>query len=442
MEAHAGDLTGIALVVSVAVISGLVLTALRQPPLVGYVLAGVVLGPGGFGVISDDTSIERFADLGVLMLLFVLGMELSLRAFVATLRTALLCTAVQIAVALGIGFALAAAFGRSHEQALLLGFMTALSSTAVAVKVLDDIGELRTAVGQVAVGVLIAQDLAAVPMLIVIDALGGDGEVDIWLGFKVAVAVAIVAALIVFFSRRQRVTLPATAWLRGKRDLVPPAALAFCFTAAAVSGVAGLSPAYGAFVAGLVIGNSTDRAVAVRASRPIENVLMILFFLSVGLLLDLRLILDNLGLVLTWLLAVTLVKTVVNVGTLHLLGEPWQRAFPAGVAMGQVGEFSFVLAAAGVTAGILDGTSYRLAIAVIALSLLISPLWLVSARRFHDVAAHGVAGLGAALGQVYAGEITALGRISLALRLTGRAVLTALRRAVAWLLALVRRRPA
>lgn len=422
MEQHAAGLTGIAIVTTVAVLSGMVLSRLRQPSIVGYIVAGIVLGPSGVGLIGETENISSLAELGVLMLLFVIGMELSLRAFVSVLRTALLCTTIQIALALAIAFGLGAVLDWPPVRSILVGFIVALSSTAVAVKMLEGAGELRTDIGRVAVGVLIAQDLAVVPMLMVVDAMGGDGGLDSMLLVRVGIAAGLLALLIAFFSRRQRVVLPTSRWLAGRKDMVALAAIAFCFSAAALSGLIGLSPAYGAFLAGLVVGNSTDRAAAVRAAQPIESVLMVVFFLSIGLLLDLRLIWDNLGTVLTLLLAVTLVKTVVNVGALHLLGEPWQRAFPAGVAMGQIGEFSFVLAATGVGAGIIDGDGYRLAIAVIALSLLTSPLWLISARRFHDVAAEGVVNMRVALREVYRSEITAVGKVVAVIRLGAQAV--------------------
>ncbi|TVR98230.1 MAG: cation:proton antiporter [Rhodospirillales bacterium] len=428
MESSAADLTQIALVTTAAVLAGLALTRLRQPAIVGYILAGVLLGPSGAGLIESSDSIQTLAELGVLMLLFVIGMELSLRSFVTVLRTSILCTLIQIATALAIAFAVAELAGWSHPQAVLMGFILAMSSTAVTVKLLDQIGELRSDVGRVALGVTIAQDLAVVPMLMVLAALGGTRGLDPWLGLEIVVAVGLLAALIAYFTRRKRVILPTARWFRGRKDMAALAAVAFCFSAAAASGMVGLSPAYGAFLAGLVVGNSTDHAAAVRATVPIENVLMVVFFLSIGLLLDLGLIWQNIGLVIGLLLAVVLLKTVVNVGALRLLGEPWERAFPAGLAMGQIGEFSFVLAAVGLGAGLIDDEGYRLTIAVVVLSLLTSPLWLVSARRFHVVAAEGVVNIRVALAEVYRTELTALERLAAVTRMVASALARAGRR--------------
>jgi monovalent cation:H+ antiporter-2, CPA2 family len=162
--------------------------------------------------------------------------------------------------------------------------------------------------------------------------------------------------------------------------------MAFCFTWATLSGVLGLSTAYGAFLAGLVIGNSNVRAILHKASEPIQTILLMVFFLSIGLLIDLSYIAANWRQVLMVLAVVTLLKTIVNVFILHWLGEPWHRAFHSGVVMGQMGEFSFILVAVGLSANVISQDGYRLMISVIALSLLISPMWLAIARRLHDAA--------------------------------------------------------
>lgn len=422
MDSHISDLTAIALVATAAVLCGLILTRLRQPAIVGYILAGMVLGPTGLGLVENSEDITLLAELGVLMLLFLIGMELSLRAFTAVLRIAISCALLQIALALAVTFGFAALLDWTAQQALLFGFLVALSSTAVAIKMLDDIGELRTETGRITVGVLIAQDLAVVPMLVLVRAMGDSETLGFGVVVKMVVAVGLLTVLISYLSRRNKIVLPTHRWMKGKTDLIPLAAIAFCFLAATLTGLFGLSAAYGAFLAGLVISASTDRKAVMRATHPIQSVLVVVFFLSIGLLIDLRYLVDNLGTVLGFLAAAILIKTVINVGVLRLLGAKWEHAFPAGVVMGQLGEFSFVLAAAGVSAGAIDQEGYRLAISVIALSLLISPLWLLTARRFDAIASDGISSMRQALRQVYDRELTWLERLGLAARTGGRAL--------------------
>jgi CPA2 family monovalent cation:H+ antiporter-2 len=410
MEAHVGDLTGIALVTAVAVAAGLVLQRLKQPAIVGYILAGVVLGPSGAGLVQQTGAISFLAELGVVLLLFIIGMELSLKAFVRVLRPASLVAAGQIAIALGVAFAFGWWLEWGAQQALLIGFIIAMSSTAVAMKMLDDIGELRTEIGQITVGVMIAQDIAIVPILILVNSLGGDADIGVGVYLKIAVAVGLLAGFIFFFTARPKITLPFAETLRGKVDLTTLASLAFCFTAASISGIFGMSPAYGAFLAGLVIANSTLRSEVIHVTEPIQSVLLVVFFLSIGLLIDIDYILANLGLVLLFVLGVIALKSVFNVVLLRATGRPWEQAFPAGLIMAQVGEFSFILAAAGLSHGAIDGDGYRLAIAVIAVSLLVSPFWMNAVRRFHDVAQDGITSMRVALSTAYAEEIADLER--------------------------------
>lgn len=413
------DLTGIAIVTTVALLCGLVLARLRQPAIVGYIVAGVVLGPTGFGLIEDAGSVRVLAELGVLMLLFLVGMELSVRAFGAVWRVALLTVLLQVTLSLAVTLPAGALLGWPVERSIVFGFIIALSGTAVAIKMLEDIGELRTEMGRVTIGVLIAQDLAFVPLLLLTQALGpASPGLDGWVLLKLAGAAAALAGLVWFLSRRERLRVPFAGWFARNPDVIPLAALAFCFTLASATGLLGLSTAFGAFVAGFVLGNSTARRRAIQATLPIQSVLVVLFFLSIGLLIDLDYIWANVGTVLLFLLVVMLAKTAINVGVLHLLGEPWERAFPAGVIMGSLGEFSFVLAATGLAVGVIDPDTHQLAITVIALGWLVSPLWLVSARRFHDVAAGGIVSLRAALEEVYRGEIAV---VSAAMRMVVRA---------------------
>ena len=407
MNVH-NEITFIALVVVVALVCGMVLARLRQPAIVGYIVAGVVLGPSGFGLVEDRAQIALLAELGVLMLLFLIGMELSLRAFMTVWRIALLGTAMQIGGALAAMLLFSLVLGWPVELAMLLGFMVALSSTAVAVKMLDDIGELRSEVGRRAVAILIAQDLAVVPMMMVLNAMaseGGFGFIDL---LPMALAVGFLVVFVRYLSRRERIRLPLSRWVVGDRDLTPLAALAPCFAAATVSGLLGLSAAYGAFLAGLLVGSSTERQVIIAATRPIQAVLLMVFFLSIGLLIDLAYIWENLASVIVLLFIVTLGKTVMNVGVLRLLGEPWPRAFLVGVVLGQVGEFSFVLAALGLGNGLIESGGHRLVVTVIALSLMISPLWLDAARRLNDMAAEGISNLNELLDGLYPGDAAAL----------------------------------
>ncbi len=391
MHEYGNSLTGLAIVALAALACGAVMQRLKQPPVMGYILAGAILGPAGAGMVENREFVSLLAELGVLMLLFLIGMELSLRAVREVWRVALATTAVQIAVGLGAMSALGAVFDWPLPRSILLGFVVALSSTAVAIKMLEEIGELRSRTGQITIGILVAQDLAVVPMMLIIGAFRGSaGELGWEALIKVALSIGFLATLIVYLLRRQRLRLPFAKVFGNNQDLTPLAGLGFCFGAAALSGLLGLSAAYGAFLAGLVIGNSTSRRVMIHHTAPIQAILLMVFFLSIGLLIDFDFILANLGTVLLIVAFVAILKTGLNILVLGLLGQPWPRAILAGALLAQLGEFSFVLAALGLDANAIADETYRLIVAVTVLSLLGSPFWLETARRLHAVALLGI----------------------------------------------------
>lgn len=385
----AQELTGITIVALAAMVCGMAMTWIRQPAIVGYILAGVILGPTGFELVQNREQVHFLAELGVLMLLYFIGMELSLRSFRRMWRLAVLTTAMQITVSVGAMLLLMYLLGWPPEQAVLFGFVLALSSTAVAVRMLQDIGELRTRAGRITVGVLIAQDLAVAPILLIIGSMSG-GDISLWVFAKVFAAVAILTGVIIFLSGRRKINLLFADLLISKPDLAPLMALCACFGLAAAAGLLGLSPPFGAFLAGLIVGNSAQRQVVYQMAKPIESILMMMFFLSIGLLIDLPFLWDNIGLVVVLWLFITVFKSALNITVLHLLGERWQVAFLSSVILAQIGEFSFVLGAAAINHAIIDTDIHRLIVAVTVLSLISSPLYMESARRLQRRAARRI----------------------------------------------------
>lgn len=374
------DLTAIALTAVLALLFGMVMDRLKQPAIVGYILTGIVLGPTALGLVEGQAGVLLLAELGVLMLLFLVGMHLSLRAFKEVWKLSVGVVLCQTAAGVLLMLLAGWVFDFSAAMATVLGFVVALSSTAVVIKLLEQLNILRQPAGQITIGILIAQDLAVVPMLLSIDLIGA-GTVNPLQILKIVAAMALLVTFIFALSRRRRVILPFSHWIRDHPDLVPLAGLVYCFGAAALTGIAGLSPVLGAFLAGLLIGNSTSRPLMIRETRPVQAVLMMVFFLSVGLLIDLNFIWQNIAVVVLLLLLVSAAKTAFNIAIIRLLGEPWPHAFIAGILLAQIGEFSLVLSQSAVAAGVLGADERQLIIAVTALSLLITPLWLSLGRR-------------------------------------------------------------
>ena len=387
------QLWALAAVIVVALTAGAVFTRLRQPALVGYLLSGILLGPSGLAVVDTRDHVTFLADLGILLLLFIVGMELSLRSFRAVWLTAVSTAVLQIAAAIGIMALVSLAFGWPLGRTILLGFVVAISSTAVVIKVLEDINLLRTQIGQLTVSVLIAQDLAIVPMLLVINLLTGeDAHIGLEIG-KIALSLALLAGLVWYLSRREVLKLPFSRILVASPELRPLLGVALCFGAATITGALGLSPVYGAFLAGLIVGNSNGRRTLLRSVRPIENVLVMVFFVSIGLLIDLQFVWENIGPVLLILFIVTVGKTLMNIGILVLLRQPWLHAVLSGLLLAQVGEFSFLLGGIGLSSGLIATEAFQLVVSVTAFSLIVSPLWLAMARRMLRIAFTRAAGI-------------------------------------------------
>lgn len=400
----ASDLTGIAIVAVAATLCGMLFVRLKQPAIVGYIIAGVLLGPSGFELVQNREAISLLAELGVILLLYFIGMELSLRSFRQIWRVAVITTAVQISASLGVTFLVAHQLGWPPSYAVLFGFSLALSSTAVAVKILDDIGALRQRSGQVAVGILIAQDLAVAPMLIIVASTAGGGFSP-WIVLEVLLSIAVLVTVIVLMSQRQRVDLPFHKIIESKREISALASLAFCFAVATLAGLLGMSPAFGAFLAGLIVGNSGQRQALHENAEPVQAVLLMVFFLSIGLLINLEFLWTHIATVLAVWAFVTVFKTGLNILALRIQGETMQTAFLASLVLAQLGEFTFVLAAAAADARVIDDDVHRMLVSITVLSLITAPLTVDLARRLTHRSLRHADGFGKALRLSYFEEL-------------------------------------
>ncbi len=284
------QLTPIALVTMAALLCGLALIRLRQPAVVGYIVAGIALGPTGLKLVNNTENVQLLAELGVIMLLFIIGMEINIRSFKSVMKTALTTATLQIATAFGAFWAVGQYFDWGLGKITVFAFATALSSTAVAIKILEETNDLKTPVGRTTVSVLVAQDLAVIPMLLIVGAFGALPSAGESTGLDIALKLAVSMGLLVLvsyaLSRKERVILPLSNWILSRSEIIPLAAMGFCFTWATLSGAMGLSTAYGAFLAGLIVGNSNMRAAVHEAAEPIQAILLMVFFLSIGLLID------------------------------------------------------------------------------------------------------------------------------------------------------------
>jgi len=353
---------------------GLLLRLLKQPHVVGYLLAGICLGPELLGLISDKALLERLGAFGVVLLLFFVGMEISPQRLVNNWRVAVLGTLFQILISVGVIWLLGAWFDWPLGRTLLFGFVISLSSTAVVLKMLQDWGEMDTNVGQNALGILLAQDLAIIPMLIVVNLLGGEEVQTSELTMQLVGGV-IMIGIFAWIVYRGEIRLPFDRWIKNDHELQVFAAMGVCLGLGMLTGFFSLSTALGAFIGGMIIGAAKETQWVHHSLEPFRVIFVALFFVSVGMLVNIELILQNWLPILLLVLATFATNMIINAVILRFLGSSWADSIYAGSLLAQIGEFAFVLAAVGLHTGVIIETAYQLIIAVISLTLLLSPAW-------------------------------------------------------------------
>ncbi|MBK6808088.1 MAG: cation:proton antiporter [Sandaracinaceae bacterium] len=369
-----GIATDIILLIVVGFGCGLVLHRLGQPLVLGYILAGVILGPNTAGVTLANThDIELLAEIGVALLLFALGLEFSLKDLRPVRGIALIGTPIQMLLTIGVGVLIGPLLGLDWRESIWLGALISLSSTMVILKTLMAQGLLGTLSSKVIIGVLIVQDLAVIPLMVVLPQLsladGGFGPV----AFAALKAAVFIAAMVVLGTRILPRLIGHIAKL-GSRELFLLAITAIGLGIGYVTHLVGLSFAFGAFVAGLVLSESDYGHQALSDIIPLRDLFGLLFFASVGMLLDLDFLVDHLGQVALLVLAVSLSKGVIFAVLARVFR--YGNVVPIAMAFGlfQIGEFSFVLARVGLSTGSIDHDLYSLVLTTAIMTMALTPL--------------------------------------------------------------------
>ncbi len=381
-----------------AIIAGLALPVvalahrLRLPPLVGFLGVGVLIGPSGAALIPDPEAVAALSEIGVVLLLFEIGLELSLTDVLRWGRSVLVAGGGQMAGMLVLALAAGTAADLPAGQALFYGALAAMSSTAVVTRAYADRGELDAPHGREAVSILLFQDLCIVPLMALLPLLaagGGERPPAFWM--PLLGSLGAMAALVVGGRLVVRWTLDRVVALRN-RDLFTLCVGFFAIGTALVSAAAGFSLAIGAFLAGLIISESEYGQQALSDVVPFRVLFSGVFFTSVGMLLDLGLLVRQPLLVAGAAALIVAVKAVVATGAVALRGRPFYTALRSGLGLAQIGEFSFVLAAAGLPLGLFAGDDYQTFLSVAALSLVATPFLIGSAHRLAESVAARVGG--------------------------------------------------
>ena len=344
----------------------------KVPSIVGFLIAGAALGPHGFGMIREVREVELLAEVGVILLLFMIGLEISLKNLKRIRSTIVGGGFSQVLLTLLATAAMAYPFLGKWNASLFTGFLVALSSTAIVMKMLFDRAEMDSPHGRLSMGILIFQDLCVVPFMLLIPILVGHQGSAAGLLWTLLKSAAILFAVI--FGARWFVPNLLHQIVRTRsRELFVITIILLCLGTALLTSEIGLSLALGAFLAGLIISESEYAYQAISDILPFKDSFNGLFFISVGMLMNLRFLGENLAAVLFAVTTILLLKTFTGFLSVHLLGHPVRVSLQTGLHLAQIGEFSFVLAIAGKSASLITENLYQLFLSASVSTMVLTP---------------------------------------------------------------------
>jgi CPA2 family monovalent cation:H+ antiporter-2 len=377
------------IVLAAAIAGGILARQLRLPIILGYLAGGIVVGPYVLGWVRDLDTINTLADIGVILLLFTLGLEFSLGELRRIGKIAILGGLAQILLTAAVGLALGKLLGWETTQAIFFGFLIALSSTMIVLKTLMERGELDSGHGRVMIGILLVQDLSLVPLMIILPAMGGDnGEVWLPLGIAFLQALAFIAVMLALGMWGLPWLLRRVAGGRS-RELFLLTVVTLCLAAAIGAYFFGLSAAVGAFIAGLLISQSAFARQALADIVPLRDTFAALFFVSLGMLVNPHFVAENIGIIAIVVVAIILTKFIICSSIPWFFGYSPKTILFVGLGLVQIGEFSFVLAGMGMEAGIVTEYLYSLTLTSAIITMLLTPFALNFASVLYRHLSHG-----------------------------------------------------
>jgi len=381
-------LTDILIIFSLSVIILYICHRLKIPTIVGFLISGLLAGPHGLGLIGAVNEVEILAEVGVVLLLFSIGIELSFAKLLEVRKSVLMGGSIQVLLTILVTFVMAGQLGYGTGESIFLGFLISLSSTAIVLKLIQDRAEVDSPYGRTTLGILIFQDVIIVPMILAVPLLSKvkliEDESLFLLLFK-GIGVILLAII------SARWIVPGVLYQIAKtrnREVFLLSIFVICLAVAWVTSNAGFSLSIGAFLAGLIISESEYGQEALSNVLPFRDVFTSFFFISIGMLLNIGFLFQQLVLVLLIACGVLIIKSFIAGLAAILLGLPLRTSILVGLALCQVGEFSFILSETGIKYGLLDENSYQMFLAVSVLTMLITPFMILLAPRLADRILH------------------------------------------------------
>lgn len=381
-------LTDLLLLLGLAVVVLLLCHRLRVASVVGLLVTGVVAGPHGLGLVGAVHEVEILAEVGVVLLLFTIGIEFSLGNLLRIRRSVLVGGSLQVILTIFVTFLVTTMLGMDAPRALFMGFLASLSSTAIVLKLLQQRAEMASPHGQTTVAMLIFQDLIVVPMMLLVPVLAGAG-VRTEDSFSLQILKGV--GFLLFILASARWIVPWMLYVVAKtrsRELFMLTVLLICFAVALLTKSLGLSLALGAFLAGLIISETEFSHETLGKIIPFRDVFTSLFFVSIGMLLDATVFIEHPVLVLLVTVSILVLKSFLAGTAVLLLGFPVRMAILTGISLSQIGEFSFVLFIRGTEFGLLGQDFYQLFLSVAILTMAVTPFAIDLAPRLAEAIQH------------------------------------------------------
>ena len=360
------------------------LQRIKWPPVLGFLITGMIIGPYGLSLVSAMEEIELLSEIGIILLLFVIGMELSIKQLISIRKTVFIGGSLQVGLTILVVGLVYYLLGYTWNESVFTGFLFSLSSTAIVLKVLQDKNEVSAQHGRNVLGILIFQDIIVVPMMLMVPILAGKSGNPMMslasLGLK---SVAVFG--ITFISARYLAPrLMHAVALTKSRELFVLTTITLCFAIAFLTSEAGLSLALGAFLAGLIISESEYSHQATSHILPFREVFTSFFFISVGMMLDLPFFFNHLGMILMLVLGVFILKSTLAAIAVAVLKYPPKTVLLTGLSLFQVGEFAFILSKVGIKYGLLNPETNQYFLAVSIVSMMLTPFIILFSGKISD----------------------------------------------------------
>ena len=366
-------LKDIVIIIALSTLVNLVFTRYKIPTVLGYLVTGIIAGPHLLAIVGEGRDIELMAEIGVVLLLFTIGMEFSLKHLMRIRRIVFLGGLIQVILTAGVFFIVSRLYGLEWKGSVFIGFLVALSSSALVLKILQERSELTSNYGRTVLGILIFQDLLLVPLLLFSNLLT-DNSMNIPRELLIlTVKVIIIIGMVYAGNKWLLPKLLSLIALTKNQELFMMSVFLICFAIAFLTSKLGMSLAFGAFLAGLMISESEYSHNAFGNIETIKDVFDSFFFVSIGMLLNLSFVRENYPIIILSVFLVLLIKTIIAGGTGFLLGHTFHGTVLIGLALCQVGEFSFILAKIGFRSAILSDFYYQLFLAVAVISMSLTP---------------------------------------------------------------------